>query len=1041
MILNDRFTGKDVLFKGNRSLLLRRIPHDAKITNARANIIPVTSDGSIGPSEDDITFNNNRGDNGEALTRVNQTPGWVEIDFHRRVTLISVSGTNLDGATLQVDIGGGTFIEVNPNGAFKAPGDGDFSLTGVFHLLPGLTVNRIKLTQDAGLSLTISNVRVRNIANNVSLRIGESPPFFSQPGDLVSQQSTIEFSELLQASLSELKAEGGFFELPFNLHSDRLTRLELEINIELLNQQQVLPPGINEVQLPFAYNAVSESKSNKHALSIPVGARIVSEGTGVKIEGSFANSKIVFGSFDELDNDLQLVDVDSGITQAQAFIVAASATASLNNQQQDVAVDGIDLLLTSVSQQVTLQLDLRADLDGKPDNKSLLSQVEKFNIDIDNVATPTWTNIALNAPITLLLNNQDNNDKRYWLLIQSLDGAAQWSVGASKLNTFAGLQQSKDGGMSWRETTVSNLEGRPEAQFRLRQNSETFHIPVEVKIGSNEQAKRLNLAQFEPLGQINFALNSEQLSNTINEFLQDSEQLSCPQGEQLANSEFELELDLNVFTLVSWEHTGGSIQPVGSPLSGITLSDDTLISGLSQTVPAVANCHYELATRAIISGADSRIELIWSGDSCDPIRTDELILLEKNTQSSFGLLTPVYSLLVIAPDIFTPVYRLRVIAPELATQVEVRLITPSNSSAFFDSVSLIASPQAIANFDLQEINKSGFVGWTILPENAFENNILNVRFFDGALQITNSSTFLQPAALSQSIDLVAKKQFDLTFNGTSTINGTAPEGFPEIRLKFSSDKGESRVNQLLIKPDSSTTHVLSGTIPESVSKAEIQLVIPRDTTLSVANVSFNSVELRDVPITFLSEAPGNLTVSDLTVGYELPQAPLPEIPMSGLCVATPADTAPGDQCEDGKCAKSDKSYCSNCRKQAVIKDAQAFRLINNQSTLIGYCENCRQPLVQNGGIPVAETTLVPIRQIDRSRLEIDDSQIALSEVDYVGKVRTQILNENGITRITQLAKADPKMLMEILEISDGLAESLVSQATKLLISHILIKSN
>lgn len=1014
MILEDRFTGKDILFQGDRSLSLRRIPAGAKITKAQATIIPVNSSGSIGPSEDLVFFNNvTQGTNGETLTQVSQTPGWVEVDFHRRVTLISISGSHFDDATLQVDIGGGTFIEVNENGAFMGTGD-PFTLDGDFHWLPGLTVNRIKLTQEAGLTLAVANIKVRNIATNVSLRISESSPFFLQPGDLVEKQSSVDFTGLLQANLQTLKANGGFYDVPIILHSDRLTRLSLEVHIELLNQQQVLPQQLSDVQLPYAYNAVSESNNKTLTASIPVGSRIVSEATGVKIEGSFANSKVVLGSFDELDSDLKSVNIDTGMAQAQAFNIGD------NKEQQDIAIDAIDLLLTSVSSQVSLQLDLRADLDGKPDSSSLLTSEVKFNIDIDNAPSPVWTSIALNNPVTLNIN-------RYWLLIQSLEGDAQWSVDQSSQDPFAGLQQSKDGGMSWRETIVSGLANRPEAQFRLRQNSETFHIPVEVKVGSDEQAKRLNLAKFEPLGRIDFALDSEEFSNTINDFVEETEQFDCPQGEQLVNHEFDLELDLVNFTLVSWQHTGGGLQPFGNPLSGVFLSDNSQTSGLSQTVPAAANCNYELTALASIDGTDSRIELIWSGDSCDPIRIDELILSQNTVHSTY--------------DLFAPVYRLRTVAPELTTQVEVRLITPNDSSAFFDRVSLVASPQSLVNSDLLEKDKTGIVNWINLPDNAFEKNMLNLSFSDGTLQITNSSSFLQPAALSQTIKVESGKNFNLEFNGTARLNNGDASVFPEIRLVFTQadDNGDSLDNKnhessLVINPDSSASHLLTGTIPESSSEAEIQLVIPRDTTLTVSNVLFESIEFRDIPITFLSEAPGELTVSDFRVGFEMQPAPLLATPEAGLCNATPADSAPGDQCEDSHCEKSDKSFCSQCRKQSVITDTHAIRLLNERPGLIGRCKDCGQPLIQNGGTLTADAILLPIRKIDRSRIEVDDSEIALSEVDYVGTVRTRILNENGITRMGHLAAADPIMLMEVLGISDGLAESLVTQAKKLLLT-------
>ena len=1030
MIINDRFTGKEVLFQGDRNLTLRSIPVGAQIEQAEASITPVNSSGIVGPSVDDITFTNGtQGTNGETLTRVFQTPGWVEIDFHRRVSLVSILGSDFDGATLQVDIGGGTFIEVNDKGAFKAPGDLDFGLTGNFHSLPGLAVNRIKLTQATGLNLTVTSIKVRNIASNVSLRIGESSPFFIQPGDLVNSQTTVDFASLLQSNLEGLEPNEGFYQVPISLHSDRLTRLDLDINIKLINRQSALPSQLSDVQSSYTYNVTSDAGNSRLTASIPVGARIVSEATDARIEGSFSNSKVVFGGFDEVPAELVTVTVDEGITQAQAF--------SLNNPKseedaiEEIMVDAIDLLMSSVTSQASLQLDLRADLDGKPGSTSLLTKEVEFQIDIDNAPTPNWTSIALDSPITLTESGViPGKSNQYWLLIQSLRGEVSWAVKSSSLGQgIIRLQQSKDGGMSWRETVVSEISEQPEAQFRLRQNSEAFHIPIEVKVGLDDEAQRLSLAQFEPMGRINFSLDAEELSNTINKFISITEKRDCPQGEQLVNSDFELELDLPNFTLVGWQQTGGGLQPFGNPLSGISMFDDGQISGLSQVVPVVAGCSYELTAIASIDGADSRVELIWSGDNCTPIRTDELTLNQTLVESSF--------------DSLFSTFQLRASAPELATQVEVRIIVPDDSNGLFDRVSLEATPQAIVNSNLRQIDKSGIRNWTPFPTNALENKMLTVRLIDDAIELSNPSRFLQPVALSQSFAMAPGKDFRLEFNGTSRLDAGEPSIFPMVKLIFSkastnAENTESVLleKELLIHSDGAESHILTGTIPETTNEVEIQLVVPRDTSLTVRNVLFSCLELREIPITFLSEAPGNLTISDLNVGFEMQPAPLPGIPEVGLCVVTPADKAPGDDCDESKCKTSDTSYCSQCRQQSAIIDPQAISLISDRPALIGRCESCGQMLVQNGGTLTANAVLAPIKRIDRSRIEFDESTIALSEVDYIGKVRTGVLNENGITKMGELAAADPMMLMEVLDISDGLAESLVTQAKKILLTKV-----
>jgi hypothetical protein len=126
----------------------------------------------------------------------------VEIDFHGRRTLVEVEGGNLNNATLQVDVGSGTFVEINDKGAFMGSSGPDFSLSNAnLNPLPGLTVSRFKLTKSA--PLTINSVTIRNVASNVSLGLANLPPFWTHLGDLIETQTSTDFAELLQAYLTD----------------------------------------------------------------------------------------------------------------------------------------------------------------------------------------------------------------------------------------------------------------------------------------------------------------------------------------------------------------------------------------------------------------------------------------------------------------------------------------------------------------------------------------------------------------------------------------------------------------------------------------------------------------------------------------------------------------------------------------------------------------------------------------------------------------------------------------------------------------------
>lgn len=1022
MLITDRFSGNNQLFTGNRLAELRRIPVGAVISRATAVITPLQANGSAGMSLDTVSFSagETTGPNGETKVRNNVANGFEEISFHRRVTLSRISLTDTSNASLQVDIGGGTFVEVNSRGAFKAPGDADFSLGDGFTTLPSLEIAKLRVSQVATPMATITSITVANIPRNVSLAIGEGTPFLLNPGELVRPLTSIDFTDLLQASLADAEQESGFYRVPFNLATDGLARLALDITVEFTEQQSVIPRQLGSVKMPYQYNAVSEGEGTRLTLAIPEGARVVAAQTGAKIQGRFASSRIVEGSLDEANPSAPVVTISADNTQAQGFSI-------LNTEAgEEIAVDSVDLLLTAKSPVARVKLDVRADLDGRPDSHSLLAAQPEIQISTDQAATPTWINLPLSQPIKLA-RGSGVNMLRYWLQVQSLDGECLWSLADGSGDNRSLLQYSRDGGLSWRTSVITAMETPAKAEFRLRQNTDTFRVPVEVKVGTGDASQRLGMRQFEPLGRIDFNLDGTELSNTINGYLQASQPVQPPAGEQLVNPEFDLELALPVFTLVGWEQIGPALGPGTSPLDSITIGDgdESDPSGISQTVPVAAGTRYELTVIAFITSADAKAELIWRGDNCTPTKTEELTI--KRTKTSEG-------------QRFNNVFRLRTTAPEGATQVEVRLVVPGQRVCIVDRVSLMASPQVLGNGDLLQESSDGIPGWTPSPEDAWDNGQLSSYTGNDGRLIFNDSDFLQPASLSQTVEVSAKQQYTLDFAGiNSAQNGET--GIPAVLLQFlaTADSEPQTVAQFDVTSGAADQHTFAGTIPEGVTQARVLLVFPRHSRLTIRNLGFSLKNLQEVPIAFLSEAPGDLTVSDMRVGFAYePVPPLPT-PETGLCEATPANQAADDDC----CQHSCCCYCPTCGHQAELKEPKRIDIAEYRTALVGVCADCGLPLYKNSSTMIQNTVtasrLVPIRPIDRSLTRISESAVPLTEVAYIGAVRAKRLTDNGISSINRLAAAESPALVELLDINEDLAESFIVQAKKLLLEEQLRK--
>jgi len=260
MQLSDSFDGSADAFEGDWTLLWRSLPVDARVTKATVRLTPAAAPtGTL--FEEIITFDSTGG--GTFGTTKATGTGFVEVDFHRRRTLAIVSGNDIrntaispspsNGANLQVDMGG-VYLEINAKGAIKngtsdppfpVPADGT---------LPGLTVSKFKLTKDGPpppTDLDVASATIRSVPTNVTARLGTTPPFWTRVGEMTQSETSPDFALMLQAFLATAQVENGYYNIPLVLHSDAITRLSAEVEVEYLVEQSIGPVGVNDVALVF----------------------------------------------------------------------------------------------------------------------------------------------------------------------------------------------------------------------------------------------------------------------------------------------------------------------------------------------------------------------------------------------------------------------------------------------------------------------------------------------------------------------------------------------------------------------------------------------------------------------------------------------------------------------------------------------------------------------------------------------------------------------------------------------------------------------
>ncbi|PUB12425.1 hypothetical protein [Yoonia sediminilitoris] len=1056
MRIVDRYPATGFL-NGARTLTVRSLPPGAQVTSFRLIVTPIADDsGAIGPAVETLSFDAGADvavdpDDPTRQTGVSRTAGtgpprWTEVAFNGFRTLSHVAGANLQNALLQVDVGG-LFVAVDDNGTIPVQGAA-YALSSNDTDLPGLSVRRMRLVapNDGAAAPVVQTVSLRAVASNLTVAIGDQPAVWARPGDVTDAVQTGELAEFVQAALAGAKIENGFATLPLTIKTDTTARLAIEVAAEFDETAMGLPNGLPEVTLDYAHDATADAGDNLLAIAAPDGMELDPSRTRVEIAGTFEGSEISFGP---------LADRNPAASLALPEGHAAAAPVAVT---VETVANAVDLLLSTQVRNASIQVDLREDFDGKPGDVSLLTKRASGALDVSRYAMAHWLSVALGQSITLAPTDPATGKPRIWVVVQAVAGTLDWHLNSADAAT-AQMQTSDNGGLSWRPARVQLVGGALAPGLRLRRASPVFRVPVRVEIGRGTAASELALDQFQPLGRVEFALDSNAVAGAVNTALSAQRATACPRGEQLRNGGFADRDDGEVYRPQDWTVSDGTLGRQFFTVMGMSTTETVRLiqvgdqegpaQAVSQVIPVSPGCPYRLTFRGFTTHRDTRIELIWHGAECSVARVDTLdppaplFVDDPGHTSAFLATSPLRTI---------PAASLDTTAPEGADQVEVRVIAEGGSRIFTDVVSLTGGPAGIVNPDFRQFVMSGsdvegLQGWANSPVEVTEENGYSGNVTLEGLTLTNLNPQGEPLILSQRIPVAAGAPFAAGLEGrvpTAHRNGPAP-GFGAIWLD---DAGTATGTPLAASVAAQGSEVtrLAATVPDGVAQAEIRIEIPSGAALTLLAVATETQAPLQVPVSFLSEAPGRLTVRDFTLGFRPAPAPPPPTFSTTPCAPTPADRAAGDVCEPDPCCGTDEKHAAPTTTVSALSATSVIDSLSQATIHIARAATPVRSLVHNLPLVSATARMAAItarrtlagagrRTLSgtlRERIGAGSGpNRPVADVNGVGDVRRAELATLGISTVHDLARADPDALVRQLAYSRRMARDLVARALKL----------
>ncbi|MFL5541567.1 MAG: hypothetical protein ACJ8J0_21445 [Longimicrobiaceae bacterium] len=449
---------------------------------------------------------------------------------------------------------------------------------------------------------------------------------------------------------------------------------------------------------------------------------------------------------------------------------------------------------------------------------------------------------------------------------------------------------------------------------------------------------------------------------------------------------------------------------------------------LSQTVAVSAACRYVFAFHALAArGSHAAAELLWLGAEGEPLEPFPLPLVECDLGEDGGARTLRPHRQVLDP-------------PAGAARVEVRFRVPVGQAEVADA-SLAVSAELLVNGDLRLPLRGGDGGWTVEPE----ARAAVVRALPGG-GARLGGVGPGAAEVVQEVDVWPGVPLALRLEGRAWA---APDGaVPAIRVTWADDAG-GRVGPpavLDVHPDDFVVHAMRLEPPAGAARVRVALVVPPRAALHAVRLVLVPAPEVNVPVRFVASAPGELTVTEARVVYDLAPPGGERVTVDTAATAAlpggtpvPHGGAAGPAAEDGCC--DDDAHAAPLASAASAARPPRLRTVPVAAPLTRAGVRWEAP---TRAIPLALTQETLAQEspafAESSTLSVRETPAVAAttpvrEVPGVGKVREERFARAGIFTAETLASATPEQLQEAdSTLLPRVARSLITHAGRLVAS-------